>query len=140
MNDLQPENPDSSTLLAKVLERHGWEVRSIDIDLVAGRATVEIHRFDGRWVYLAGSSEGSVNLERWARTRTVSRYRGGPECDSFKDQFLGRSRPEGLRSGLRALCNYIADNPAPGFPALGAADVRRLMAPLLSVPPDSDQS
>lgn len=43
MNDLQPENPDSSTLLAKVLERHGWEVRSIDIDLVAGRATVEIH-------------------------------------------------------------------------------------------------
>lgn len=135
---LCPMQPETSVhnpagVLAAQLERHGWEVRSVDIDMIAGRAVVEIHRFDGRWLYLACNDGGSVNLERWQREAVVTRYRGGPECDSFKDQFLGRSRPEGLRAGLRMLCNYIADNPAPGFPAIGTHDVRRLVAPLMSV-------
>ena len=125
-----PPQPATGNVIAlrQTLQRHGWDIRTVEIDLIAERAIVEIHRFDGRWVYLAGKAQGSVNLERWHRTPTVYRYRGGPQCDWFDDQFLGRSRPEGLRTGLRSLCKYIADNPAPGFPALDMQDVRRLFA------------
>ena len=128
-----PPQPTTGNVIAlrQTLQLHGWDIRTVEIDLIAGRAIVEIHRFDGRWIYLAGSPEGSVNLERWHRTPTVYRYRGGPECDGFNDQFLGRSRPEGLRSGLRSLCNYIADNPSPGFPALDMHEVRRLFATVM---------
>ena len=128
---LSPSLPYRNTnvvALCQTLERHGWEVRNIDIDLIAERAIVEIHRFDGRWVHLSGKTHESVSIERWHRTPTVYRYRGGPQCDGFNDQFLGRSRPEGLRTGLRSLCKYIADNPAPGFSALDMHDVRRLFA------------
>ena len=117
--------------LRQTLECHGWDIRTVEIDLIANRAIVEIHRFDGRWIHLAGSPDRPVNLERWHRTPTVYRYRGGPQCDGFNDQFLGRTRPEGLRSGLRSLCTYLADNPAPGFPALDTHEVRRLFATVL---------
>ena len=123
--------PDTAKALACGLERHGWSVRNVDIDLVAGRAVVELHRFDGRWVYLDARTDGSTCVERWQRRATVTRYRGGPQCDSFEDQFLGRSRAEGPRAGLRTLCNYLADNPMPGFPALTASDARNLFRPVL---------
>ena len=120
--------------LAKGLERHGWDLRNLDIDLVAGRAVVELHRFDGRWVYLDARVDGSTSIERWQRRQVVTRYRGGPECDGFEDQFLGRTKAEGPRSGLRVLCNYLADNPMPGFPQLSAVDARGLFRLALVAP------
>ena len=123
---------DAAKALAYGLHVAGWEVRAIDVDLVAGRLVVELHRYDGRWVYLAARADGGASIERWHRRTVVTRYRGGPECDGFEDQFLGRSRACGIRSGLRSLSNYIADNPCPGRPVLTVSDVRALIAPLLA--------
>ena len=123
---------DAVKALQAGLHLAGWEVRNLDIDLVAGRLVVELHRYDGRWVYLAGRADGGAQLERWERRAVVRRYRGGPECDGFEDQFLGRVRTEGIRSGLRSLSTYIADNPCPGRAQLTAPDVRALLAPVLA--------
>ena len=131
-----PSVGDATRALACGLQRIGWEIREVDIDTVAGRAVVRLHRFDGRWLHLAADDIGRASLERWQRDAIVYRYRGGPQCDGHEDRFLGRSRHEGLRSGLRSLCTYIADNPAPGFPSLTSADVRRLVAPLLTLNPE----
>ena len=123
---------DAAKALAVGLHLVGWEVRQVDVDLVAGRLVVELHRYDGRWVYLAAHANGSTTIERWHRRAVVTRYRGGPECDGFEDQCLGRTRCEGPRAGLRSLSNYIADNPCPGRAQLTASDVRALIAPVLA--------
>lgn len=125
---------DAVSAIAHGFERIGWELRAVEIDMVAGRVVIEAHRFDGRWVYVTADGLGRASVERWHRDAVVYRYRGGPTNDGFEDRFLGRTRCEGPRSALRTLCNYIADNPAPGFSALAAADVRRLIAPLLANP------
>lgn len=122
---------DNAKTLGATLARLGWEARDVEIDLVSGRVVVELHRFDGRWLRLAADDLGRASIERWHRNATIARYRGGPQYDSFEDQFLGRDRCEGARSALRRLCAYVADNPSPGFVALPAADVRATFAPLM---------
>jgi hypothetical protein len=129
-----PGAAPSLPALARAFEIAGWDLRVVDVDLVAGRLVVEIHRFDGRWLYLAARADGGATLERWHRTATVKRAFGAPngaQFDTFDDQFLGRSRAEGIRSGLRSLSTYIAENPCPGRTALPVSTVRALLAPLL---------
>lgn len=123
-------HPPAMIQLAAGLQAAGFEIREMDLDLVAGRAVVRVHRFDGRWLYLVATA-GGASIERWHRDAVVTRYRGGPECDGHRDQFLGRTRYEGARSALRALTTYLSDNPAPGFPRIEAAQVRALFAPLM---------
>ena len=123
---------DAEKLLAIGLQRIGWEARNIEIDLVVGRVKVELHRFDGRWLYLVADAEGCAQIERWHRRAIVTRYRGGPECDGFEDQFLGRTRCEGPRAALRSLASYVAENPCPGRLAIGAEDVRNLLRLVMS--------
>lgn len=121
--------------LAAILARAGWEVRTLDLDLVAGRAVLEIHRTDGRWLYLSADSIGRASVERWHREATVERCFGdGPQRDGHRDQFLGRMRFEGPRAALRHLSRYVADNPAPGWAEIEVGDVRGVLAPLMAVP------
>lgn len=127
---------DALRTLAQGFERAGWDLREMDVDLVAGRLVVRLHRFDGRWLYLSARTDGGATLERWHRMAVVKRAFGAPngvQFDAFDDQFLGRSHTEGIRSGLRSLSNYIADNPCPGRQALSVSTVRALLAPVLSV-------
>lgn len=128
-----PPARDDLRALAVVLARGGWEIRDLDLDLVAGRAMIELHRADGRWLYLSADSLGRASVERWHRAAVVTRYRGGPECDGHRDQFLGRTRFEGPRAALRHLSRYVADNPAPGRAGIEVGDVRGALAPLMAV-------
>ena len=43
--------------IVRAFEIAGWDLRVVDVDLVAGRLVVEIHRFDGRWLYLAARAD-----------------------------------------------------------------------------------
>lgn len=132
MGDLATTRPGLTDLVAG-LQRCGWEIREFDLDLVAGRAIVRVHRFDGRWLRLSATDSGAV-IDRWQRDAVVERtYNGsGVQIDTHRDRFLGRTRyTDGPRSALRGLCAYIADNPNPGFPALAPPDVRGLFRPLM---------
>lgn len=128
----------SLTALAAALRLAGWEVRNLDLDLVAGRATVELRRDDGRWVLLSVDAHGRASIERHQRTVVLGRHSSARgrvvRSEQIEDVFLGRQRCDGARSALRALCNYVADNPAPGRPALPSSAVRAAFAPLMSVP------
>lgn len=138
MNHLQPAPNVSSLapLLEFTLQRAGWQIEQIDIDVVAGRVLVELRRFDGRraLVHADSANGGRAYLER---TEDAFRYvtHRGVLCERRQDVLLGRTRypgAEGFRSALRSLTRYVADNPAPGFPAIEAVDIRRALAPFLA--------
>ena len=123
---------DDLKALSIALARCGWEVRALDIDLVAGRLVAQLHRYDGRWLHVAADDLGRASVERWHRTAIVRRCYGvGPQTDGWDDQFLGRTRCEGPRAAMRALCAYVADNPSPGFARLEAPEVRAAFAPVM---------
>lgn len=108
-------------LTVALFERIGWEIRELTIDLAAGRAVVRLHRQDGRWLYVAADSSGRATVERWQRDRKPT---GSGGADVVTDTFLGRTHCLGARAALRAMANYVADNPAPGRTALPRSDVR----------------
>lgn len=114
----------------------GWGPRNIDIDLASGRVVVELHRDDGRWVLLSADSLGRVCMERHQRRVALGRHSSRlgriPLSPQVEDVFLGRQRFNGFRSGLRSLCAYVAQNPAPGKPELPPNAVRTALAPLLN--------
>lgn len=97
------------------LARAGWELRTLDVDLVAGRLAARLFRADGRWLHVSGDALGRWALERWQRRATVERCFGvGPQFDSCEDQFLGRVRGS-ASDVLHWTSSYIAENPAPGY-------------------------
>lgn len=108
-------------LTIAMLEQIGWEIREVSIDLAAGRAVVRLHRHDGRHLYVAADASGKATVERWQRETTPT---GSIRSDVVSDRFLGRSPCFGARSALRTMCDYIAENPAPGCAALPASTVR----------------
>lgn len=123
-----------------LLERGGWELREVDIDLVAGTARVSVRSHAGRVVTLFADQQGRrCYLERCQeRTEWVRRgaggalFKGGGRSLSASEEtvtdFLGRERCEGIRSGARALCVYLTDNaPRP----LALADARRAFGGIL---------
>lgn len=121
--------------LSSTLEAHGFDLQTVDIDLHRGVVVIQIHRFDGRWWWLHADARGTV-LESWQRTVTLGRHPsskpGVPLSPQINDTFLGRSRCEGFRSGLRTLASRLADNPAPGRPVLTTASARLAMRAIAS--------
>jgi hypothetical protein len=120
---LAPSVPSS---VVAVFHRIGWEIREVSIDLSRGKAVVRLFRYDGRWLHLSVKVDGDATIERWHRDRPDQRGMGGsgPLFEGIKDTFLGRTVCTSARPALRALCNYVAENPAPGREALPASTVR----------------
>ena len=99
-------------LTVAIFEQIGWEIREVSIDMAAGRAVVRLHRQDGRWLYVAADASGKATIERWQRGRRAT---GSGGADVVVDEFLGRTPCLGARAALRAMCDYVAENPAPGM-------------------------
>lgn len=112
----------------------GWEVQAAELDLVAGRALLELRRADGLLVTLAADGHGraSVTREKTALRRGTCGAGGargsGYVVERIATEFLGRTRYEGLRAALRGLAHYVADNSAV---PVRLADSRRIFAALL---------
>lgn len=96
----------------------GWEIVAVDIDLAAGRASMDVRRHDGRWLRANMSAHGA-SVERWQRDRATARAsRRAASYDGVSDTFLGRERCPDARAALRSVAHYLADNPATGYAAL----------------------
>lgn len=131
MTEIAPASPIPTavvTVVQRSLQLLGWEVRELDVSVDSGVVSLRLFRNDGRWIHLHRDHVGRVVIERWQRRAVVTKYRPGrnPTCDGFVDDFLGRERSEGLRSGLRAVGHYLADNS--GDRMLGRDAVRPLAA------------
>jgi len=118
--------------LAMILASAGWEIRELTIDIAAQHAVVRLHRWDGRWLYVDYSPRGAV-IERWhTRNKHGKTKERKPIPWTFaEDEFLGRVKCPEVRSALRAMCNYVADNPLPGLPQLQSSQIRKALGPLI---------
>lgn len=126
-----PERTHALRTLAASLESIGWSVAAVEIDLVTSTARVELRY--GALVLTLDARNGRCTITRErVHTETVVVGRRGDRCpvERLRTEFLGRTRHEGIRSGLRWLCAYVADNTDPGA-LVSARNVRALFAPLL---------
>ena len=108
--------------LVHTLERLGWSLTSAEVDLVTNAARIELRRVDGLLVTLdarygtVSITRERVRVEVKRMGRIGDRYRAG----ALRTDFLGRTRHEGIRSGLRALANYVEDNATTAAPRFTA--------------------
>lgn len=116
---------------ASGLARIGWELRVVEVDLVARRVDVQAHHESGRWVHLRIEDRGAI-LERWQRETPLARPQGGgPSCNQVVDTFLGRVHVStGARSAMRALADYMSDHAHVGR-QVGRDFLRPVLAGLL---------
>lgn len=134
VSDLPMLSETRMSAVSYALATLGWDVQAIDIDLVAGRAKIELRRADGLLVTLAADGHGRASV---TRELTVLRRgtcgAGGARGRGFivervATEFLGRTRYEGLRAALRGLAHYVALNSAV---PVRLADSRRIFAAIV---------
>lgn len=117
--------------LVATLERLGWSLLTAEVNLVASSARVVLRRNNGLVVTLAANN-GRTSITR-ERVRAVVETRGrrGDRymAKVLRTELVGRTRhPDGIRSAMRSLCNYIEDNATTDVPRFTA---RRAFAALL---------
>lgn len=120
------------TALVHALEGAGWQLMTAEIDTHNATARIEIKGCNGRLVTLdARNGSATVTREQMAvETVRVGRRGDVFRAERLRTEFLGRSRYPGLRSAMRSLAHYLADNaPAAALPRPESA---RLLAPLLT--------
>ena len=118
-----------AALLERVLDRAGWRLLNVEIDLSSETARVEVRKGDLHVTFDARNGRATLTREIVTLCRVdqlVGSGRWRPE--RLHTRFIGRQSYEGVRSGLRAMSNYLADNAK--VPTL-RADVRDAMRLLM---------
>lgn len=129
--DSQPLTIDKTgAALARSLHVIGWELLSVDLDVTAETARIELRSGDLHVTFDARGGRASITRE----TMTTAQHRIGRKgdvtvVDRIRPVFLGRQSGLGLRSGLRALSHYVGDNAQLTIPHNQARDIFR---PLLN--------
>lgn len=130
--------PVIPSILVALLEQIGWEIRTVERDVIPGLAVLELHRADGRWLHVATDRLGRASIERWQRETSMScgndGRRGAPR-DVVNDRFLGRTKTADSAALILAMADYIAANPAPGRAALSSSSTRAAMQLLIGESP-----
>lgn len=112
-------------LLQIGLERAGWQVLAVEIDISRETARIELRRGDLQVTFDARNGRASTTRERVRRETVLVGRRGDRfRAERIAMEFVGRTRHEDARSGLHWLAQYVADN---GDHRLGAADVLALL-------------
>lgn len=103
--------------LSLAVERVGWSLDDLDLDLARGVAKAWLVRGDRR-VFLHVHPRGAT-FERWHRgVRREKRLKGGLWWDEPDDRFLGRVSARDGRELLGDLAAYlVANGSAPELPA-----------------------
>lgn len=124
----------SATVLVATLERAGWQLLSFEVDVDRATARVEILGSNGRLVTLDACNGRATLTREVVSFRTETCGAGGARGRGFRAErlraeFIGRSQYPGLRSAMRGLAHYLADN-AP-VAALPRETARKILAPTL---------
>lgn len=129
--------PLSADSLLRVMDRAGWELAWVDLDLTGAAPRLEIraNRYDGLWLRAYMDQLGRATVERFQRERSLGmamNQKGRrPMAPLVNDHFLGRQRYEGARSMMRGLCQYLTDN---ALHSIELADMRAAWAALMQAP------
>lgn len=117
------------TALVRTLERAGWQLLAVDIDMTRETARIELRRGERFVTFDARNGKATTTRER-QEIRQERFGRKGDICmvDRVHMHFIGRAHHEGARSGLRWLTNYIADNSSTPLPA---SEIRLMLAPMM---------
>jgi hypothetical protein len=102
-----------AVFLSRALSPLGWECTHAEIDLDAGTARIGFKHGSGRIVTVAvdGLGRASVTREQLLEGGAHVKHRGNCFLERpMTTEFLGRTRHEGIRSALRTVANYLADN------------------------------
>lgn len=119
--------------LAVTLERAGWTILNLEMNLSAGVAKIDLRGFNNRLVtfYADGHNRASLTVDiAGCETVAVGRRGDRARVERLTTALLSRQRFEGARSGLRGLCNYLADN-APISGRLTTGDIRKAIVSLM---------
>lgn len=127
----RPRAPASDAVKAAtvLLERGGWALRTLEVDLVAGHLRVEAqHSDDGLSVTLWADRLGRVYLEReirvWVERGASARNKRYP--GAWDVRFLGREHYREAPDGLRALAAYLANNSGGRLPLAASREALEL--------------
>ena len=108
----------------------GWTVNAIELDLVVQSLRIEL-RNGGRVVTFDARNGKATITRELVEREGVAVGRRGDRCrvERLRTVFVGRTVLPGLRSGLRALSDYVADNASGN---VLRADAREIFRPLLA--------
>ena len=131
--------PRSADALLRTMDRAGWALDWVDLDLTGSAPTAEIRatRYDGLWVRAHMDQRGRATIERFQRERSLGAMQNKktgariPLVPLVDDLFLGRQRYAGGRSMMRGLCAYLTDN---ALHAVALAEMRTAWAALMHAP------
>lgn len=133
----QAERQRDADALLRTMDRAGWSLDWVDIDLTGSTPRLEIRatRYDGIWVRACVDQLGRATLERFKRERGLemphNRKGRRPLAQQVDDHFMGRQRYEGGRSMMRGLCAYLTDN---ALHPVALADMRAAWGALMQTP------
>jgi len=119
--------------LSQGLERIGWQLTNVDIDVSAETARIELRSGQRRVMFDVRNGRGSIERDHLEEKQVpVGRKGDRFVARRLEPVFMGRTRVSGLRSGLRALSDYIVDNASV---AITHEQARDLFRPLLGGAP-----
>jgi len=98
---------------AAALDRMGYRLLAVEIDVDAGRARVEVRRHDGYTLTLDVRHGAGTITREMLRRETIAVGRRGDRflAERLSMRFLGRTRVSGsARAALRAFAATIDDN------------------------------
>lgn len=126
---------DAQTHLVRSLESAGWNLLAVEIDVGAETARIELRRGALSVIFDARNGRASITRELiTAEPVRIGRKGDVTVVTRFKPVFIGRQSGLGLRSGLKSLAHYVADNAAL---QLSHEAARNIFRPLLNPPTTS---
>ncbi len=102
----------SLTQLAALMQRAGWEIDNLDVNMQGPSFSMQIHSHDGLLVYARTDSLGRSNYETFSRSTSLMKPGKGrvPLVRMPTDTFLGRHRFDNHALMIESLGQYICDN------------------------------
>lgn len=124
----------SQRAIERTLDRIGWELRSIEVNVATRHARVEVRRAETIVTLDASDRSASVTRERQrVRAETIGPHWNRTRVERLGHELVGRSKHGTFAEGLASLATYMVDN-GNGRELASSTIVRLLSMPALPSP------